>query len=136
MKAGSAWALTTTPRPSRRGRFDAGGSTWAAGLSRRHIASHHRCTEKEARRKLRARIKEAQGDRFVGFEQERLSIGDLLDALEAHLEIRRASSLATVRSHMRPVRVCLGMSRAVDLTTAAVEAFTAQRLRDGKAPAT
>jgi integrase len=41
-----------------------------------------------------------------------------------------------VRWHMRPVRVCLGMSRAVALITAAVEAFTAQGLRDGKAPAT
>ena len=93
-------------------------------------------TETEARRKLKKRLREIYGDRFVGPKEERLEIDDLLDSLVVNLETRGAKAIASVKSHLKPVREHLGMLRAVDLTATRVERFVHERLRDGKAPAT
>ena len=93
-------------------------------------------TEKEARRKLRARIKEIRGDRFTGPEAERLTVEDLLCSYRQHLKQKGAKSLDSVTAHLKPVEAFLSFTRAVDLTTQKVRAYTDSRLGDGKSPAT
>ncbi len=93
-------------------------------------------TEAEAKRRLRARWKEIHGDRFLGPQEERLTVDNLLDTLITHLETRRVKSLGTIRSHLKPIREEFGDLRAVELTPASVESFVRERLDAGKAPAT
>lgn len=93
-------------------------------------------SEAEARRRLRARLREIHGDRFVGPQAERLTIDELLDALLVHLEMKGAKALVSLRSHLKPVRAGFGLGRAADLTTAAVERYAAGRLALRRARAT
>lgn len=93
-------------------------------------------TEKEARNRLKARLKQIAGDRFVGPQEERVELAALLDALETHLETKGARAMASLKSHLKPVRAALGSVRAVDLRPADVERYIADRLEAEKAPAT
>jgi hypothetical protein len=61
-------------------------------------------THREAKTKLRARIREIQGDRFVGLEQERLTVAEVLDSRLRDLVARRAKSPETAISRMKPVK--------------------------------
>jgi integrase len=102
---------------------------------RQHRESAGR-TKLEARRKLRSRLKEIYGDRFVGPKEERLTVGELLDGLVLHLETRGAKAMASLKSHVAPVRESFGLERAIDITTTRVEAYMVQRLAAKKARAT
>jgi integrase len=94
-------------------------------------------TERDAKRKLRERMKAIHGDRFLGPQEDRLSIGDLLSALETHLQVKGAS-LRSAAPHIKAARSHFGMERAVDLTAARIERFQAEELaaESPKAPAT
>lgn len=106
---------------------------WHRGRQFRESAG---ATDAEARKRLKARLKEIAGDRFVGPKEERLSVAEVCDNLILHLETRGAKSLKSFRHHLKPVKDCFSLTRAVDLTTAAVEKFMQARLAAGKAPAT
>lgn len=106
---------------------------WHRGQQYRESAGQ---TEGEARKALKARLKEIAGDRFIGPKEERTTVSELLDALAVHLETKGAKAMASLRSHAKPVRDAFGDVRASDLTTARVEAFVRDRLDAGKAPAT
>ena len=93
-------------------------------------------SEKAAGKRLKDRLKQIAGDRFVGPQEERVEVSELLDALERHLETKGARAMASLRSHLRPVRDALGSKLAVDLRTADVERYIAERLAAEKAPAT
>ena len=80
-------------------------------------------TEKEAAKKLKARLGEKLGDRFIGPEQERVTVGDLLDSFLLYLEMKGAKSLYSVNSNVATVRSFFGDLRAVDVTTKRIEAF-------------
>src|SRR5262249_60221980 len=71
----------------------------------------------EARRKLKERRKEIHGGRFVGPQEERLLVTDLLDGLIVHLENKGIRSLPDYVSHLKPVREAFALTTAVDLTT-------------------
>ncbi|MGH7856958.1 MAG: hypothetical protein ACREQY_06460, partial [Candidatus Binatia bacterium] len=94
-------------------------------------------TEREARRKLRDRINSIRGDRYLGPQEEKLTIGDLLDALETHLATKGAS-LRSVSPHVKEARRHFGPERAVSLTAARIERYQAEELAadEPKAPAT
>lgn len=81
-------------------------------------------TEREARRKLRARINAIRGDRFVGPDEQKLTIGELLDALERHLTLK-GRSVRSFASHIKAMRKHFGLMRAVDLTAAGIERYQA-----------
>lgn len=66
----------------------------------------------------------------------RLTVGELLDDLVVHLEVRGAAGLAKARSTLKAVREVLGHVVARELETAAVERAQRAWLRQGKAPAT
>ncbi|HEY3351177.1 MAG TPA: site-specific integrase [Thermoanaerobaculia bacterium] len=90
-------------------------------------------TEKEAAKRLKSRLGEKHGDRFIGPEQERVTVADLLDSLALDLGRRGAKALKSHLSHVKPVRQFFGLDRAVDVTTKRLEAFIAsEETRPGK----
>ncbi len=90
-------------------------------------------TEKEAAKKLKARLGEKHGDRFIGPEQERVMVTDLLDSLALDLGRRGAKALKSHLSHVKPVRQFFGLDRAVEVSTKRLEAFiAAEETRPGK----
>lgn len=98
-------------------------------------------TEKDAERLLKRRLKEIGADSlglkaFVGPKQDRLTVGDLLTALESDLRIKGLKSLAKTTGHLRMVRAALGDLRAVDVSAETVGRYIEQQLAEGKAPAT
>ena len=106
---------------------------WHRGHQYREAAG---TTEKAAGKRLKERMKQIAGDRFIGPQEERVEVSELLDALERHLQTKGARAMASLRSHLKPVRDSLGSKLAVDLRTADVERYIAERLSAEKAPAT
>lgn len=102
--------------------------------------SSHSPDRKQAERLLKKRLAELGAERlgvktFGGAAQERLTVGELLDGLEAHY---RNQSMRTpqVLSHLRPIREAFGDRRAVAVTAEAVEKQIAAWLDEGRAPST
>jgi integrase len=94
---------------------------------------------KEAGKFLRRRLKEVGADQigakaFVGPQQERVKISELLDALEADYKLRSKDSMQT-RSNLKRVRLDFGLHRACSLTAEQVDGYIEQRLAEGFAPA-
>ena len=98
-------------------------------------------SEKVAENLLKQRLKETGADAlglraFVGPQQDRLTVGDLLNALEADFRIRGLKSLKQTNGHLQIVRAEFGHYRAVDLTTEIVSRYIEERLAEDQAPAT
>jgi integrase len=93
-------------------------------------------TEAEARKKLKARMREIHGERYVGPQVERLAVADVLDSYKAHLRQKGAKSLESVAAHLKPVEHAFSMTRAVDVTTDRIRKYVEERLADKKQPAT
>jgi integrase len=93
-------------------------------------------TEKEARKRLRERIRQIQGDRFVGLEQERLTVAEVLDGYARDLSARKAKSIDSTLCHLAPVRAALGPMRALALRTSELQKYQERRLAAGKAAQT
>ena len=106
---------------------------WVRGKQYREGAGE---TSTEAKRRLKKRWEEIHGDRFVGPEQERLTVGDLADSLITHLKLKGAKAVKSYEYHLAPIKLELGAIRAVDLTPPRVEHFAQLRLTDKKTPAT
>ncbi len=88
--------------------------------------------ESDARKKLRDKLREVANHRggirpFQGPAQERLTVGDLLDSLEADYRRREIKSLARSLNHIKPVREFFGHFRAVALTPDLVRSYTEMR---------
>ena len=97
--------------------------------------------QKDAEKLLRQRLKEVGADSlglkaFVGPQQERLTVGDLLDALEAGFRLKGLKSLRQASGHLRNVRAALGDMRAVGVSTGTVNRYIERELAEGKAPGT
>lgn len=97
-------------------------------------------TEAEARRFLRQRVRDViihvAGVRpFQGPEHERVSLEELLQALEREYEVRRLASLPQLRSHLKHVRAYFGEARALGVTYERLLDFVTTRQRDGASPA-
>jgi integrase len=92
--------------------------------------------EADAKRLLKKRLKEIHGSRFVGPQEEKLTVDDLLDALVTHLETKGAKTVERLKSHLKPLREWFALTRGVNVTTAEVERYSAERLKLKKARAT
>jgi integrase len=96
--------------------------------------------EKKAKKFLNRKVKEVHADEigarpFVGPQQQRITVSELLDALEADYKLRGKDS-RQVKTHLKSIREHFGDWRAVAVTAEAVDAFITGLLESGKAPAT
>jgi integrase len=126
------------------------------GKEHREVARHVRTGNKigatdegrrEAEKFLKHRLGEIAAERhggrpFVGPQQERITVAELLDALEADYNLR-AKWNNRVASSMKPLRDYFGECRAVQVASETVDNFIAELLRGDlaseippKAPAT
>jgi len=94
-------------------------------------------TEKKAKQQLRKRLGEIATERFIGPSEERLTVGELLDALETHLETKGARGNSH-GSAIKEARRFFAEERALSLNGARIERYQAEELRaeQPKAPAT
>jgi len=92
---------------------------------------------KAAERKLRDRLKEVHADElgarpFVGPKAEKITVGELLDALVSDYELTKKMT-PQVRSHLKPIRTAFGDRLAVAVTAEQVDAYIGERLALGYA---
>ena len=96
---------------------------------------------KAAERLLHQRLKEVAAEElgarpFVGPKQERITVDDLLDALEKDYQLQEGHAPAQFRAHLKPVRAYFEGRRAVGVTPDVVDRYIEARRAEGKAPAT
>jgi site-specific recombinase XerD len=92
--------------------------------------------EAEARRFLKARLRDILSGRSLGPQEERLTVADLLDGVKARAQTKGLRSLSKITSHLRAVREVFALRRAVDVTPLDVERYVQDRRAAGKADAT
>lgn len=97
-------------------------------------------TPNDAERLLKLRLKHIGAESlglkpFVGPSQDKILVGELLDALEADLKLRRVRSLTGIQSHLKKVRAHFGDRRAIDIKTETVDHYISMRLSEKQAPA-
>jgi integrase len=95
---------------------------------------------KQAEKFLRRRLREVGADvvgarSFVGPQQERIKIDELLDALEEDFRLRDKET-PQFRSHSKQIRAYFGSWRAVEVSAEAVDRYIADRKKAGMADAT
>jgi len=73
---------------------------------------------------------------FTTLQHRQLQFGSLLDDLISDYRVRRVKSLASVLSHLKPLRDHFGDWRAVSITYRAIEAYITKRREDEKSTAT
>jgi len=88
---------------------------------------------------LKHRLKEVGADQigkavFVGPQQERIKVGQLLDALEGDYKLRGKDS-SQFKSHLKHIRAYFGAWRAVEVSAEAVDKYIKERLEEEYAPA-
>lgn len=94
----------------------------------------------KAEKFLRHRLKEVGADQigakaFVGPSQQRLKVGEMLDALDADYKLRDKAS-PQFRSHLKTIRAYFGDWRALEITPEKVDAFIVKMQEDDYADAT
>jgi integrase len=109
------------------------------GRERRESAKS--ADRKVADRLLRKRLRERAahqetGRPFVGPEQKRVRVSELLDALEKDCELRGLAALDKLRSHLRSIRETFGDWRAVNVNPQAIDTYVSDCLEQGVQPAT
>ena len=114
-------------------------SYYAHGKEQREAARHVRTNEKleategnrrEAERFLKHRLGELAAEQhggrpFVGPQQERVTVGELLDGLERDYKLRDKWNVK-VESVMKPLRARFGTWRAVDFTSDVIGKYIAE----------
>ncbi len=121
-----------------------GSKNWWIAYNHRGKENRESCgspDRTEAEKLLKHRLREIGADMlglkaFVGPQQDRLLVKDLLDELEADFKPRQIKGLRPAVSHLDIVRRALGDLRAAKLTTATVNDYINQRLEEKKKPAT
>lgn len=85
---------------------------------------------------LKKRHGEIYGKKFVGPQEERVTVEELLQDLVTDYQVRGRKSLPTLLVHLKPVRDAFGLERALDVTTPRVRKVVAQWQAEGAANAT
>jgi integrase len=103
--------------------------------------SAHTEDPEKAQRLLDRRLREVQNHRdgirsFQGPAQERLTVGELLDALERDYQTREIKGLRQALGHFRPVRDSFGHEQAVAVTPDRIRKYIAARQAKGLSNAT
>jgi integrase len=82
----------------------------------------------DAERLLKARWKQIGRGRFIGPQEEKVLMSDLLDGLVRDYEHNGRRSLDTLKGRLEPLRLALGTRRTVDVSGATIEQYKADRL--------
>jgi len=90
------------------------------------------CDEKKARQFLKERLREVGNHRvgaarFHGPRQERVTVKELLEALDRDYAQRGVKGLREARNHMKPIRDFFGPRRAMEVTPNLVREYIAER---------
>ena len=72
---------------------------------------------------------------FQGPRQERITVEELLQALEREYAIQGRKSLPQLHSHLKHIRRFFGMDRALAVTSARLRDYIASRQQQGALPA-
>ena len=94
---------------------------------------------KKAARKLKDKLAELRMDKAGKLDfipNTRITVAELLDALQADYRLRGLESLKTTLSHLKPVRAALGKIRAQSLTTEGINRYIERRLEEKKSNGT
>ncbi len=96
--------------------------------------------EKKAEKFLNRKLKEVGADQinakpFIGPQQERIRVSELLDALEADYQLRGKDS-AQFKSNLKYTREYFGAWRAIEVSAEAVDRYITERLAEKAQPAT
>jgi integrase len=83
--------------------------------------------ERDAWRLLKERWKQIGRGRFV-FGEDKITMTELLEALELDYQNNRRRSLATLKWRLAPLRAAFGEDRGIDVTEAQIERYKAERL--------
>lgn len=107
---------------------------------REHRESTRTADEKQARKALRLRLQDVANDHrgiqsFLGPSANRVRINDLLDELAQDYRVRGKLS-PSITSHLKPIREHFGTTRATQLDAKEIDAYIAEQLEGGIAPAT
>lgn len=91
--------------------------------------------QKVAEKFLKYRLKEIGADqlkvkRFIGPQQDRVTVNELLVALEADYRLRSVRSWPQFQAHLRPIRATFGDWRAIDITEERVDHYIEDRLAE------
>jgi integrase len=117
--------------------FNRGARWWFAFYVRgKEFREPGGATEGEAKRKLKARLKEIAAERFVEPQHERMTVSKMLDLLVEYLKVKGRRSLPKLESHAKSLRRFFGLHRAVDVTEKLIDAYKADRRHSGRADAT
>ncbi len=97
--------------------------------------------EEDADRRLRDRIHEVMNHKkgikaFVGPKQEKVTVEELLQALERDYTIHNRSSWRRLKSHLTHIRAYFGHDRARSITRSRLLAYIEYRQKEGAANAT
>ena len=84
---------------------------------------------------LRGQVAAIETRRFLP-EEQRVTVADLLDAVETHLATRGAKALTSFACHLKPVRALFRGIRAIDVTSTQADQYVADRVAAGRARAT
>jgi integrase len=98
-------------------------------------------TESEARKLLKRRHDELSADRigarrFQGPQQERVTVLQLLAALQRDYELRGLASHVQLRAHLKHIKQFFGNDRALEVTPSRVNIYMERRQQEGAANAT
>jgi integrase len=98
-------------------------------------------TEAEAKRLLKQRLREIAVHKtglrpFQGPQQEKVTVEELLQAVEQDYHIHGRKSLPQLRAHLRHVRAFFSMDRALTVTSERLRDYVGHRQSKGAAPAT
>ena len=96
---------------------------------------------KVAERLLKRRLQEVAADqlgarRFVGPDQERVMVHELLDALLNRFDLNKRRWRTEFLSHLKPVGRAFGSWPALRVTSEEIDRYKLERLAEGRAPAT
>jgi integrase len=74
--------------------------------------------------------------KYLPASQQKVTVGELLDALMTDYRVRQCKSLAQIESHTKPIRERFGLMRAGDVTGRLVDTYIDSRLAAGDPNAT
>ncbi len=96
---------------------------------KRYFESTGSTDRRDAERLLRQRLHEIHGDQFVGPQQERVTVAELLKQYQTHRELNGVKSPDKFRSHLKRVEEFFGTTRACDITTPRLEAWARTKMK-------